>query len=104
MKLICTVSTMILMALLAGCSGGEPESTEPVEVYDVRGEVTRVNAEDQTATVKHEDIEGWMKAMTMEFPVKEKADFEKLAEGVKFEAKVHVQDLDYWLAEIKVIE
>ena len=45
-----------------------------------------------------------MKAMTMEFPVKDEAEFAKLSEGAKFEAKVHVQDLDYWLTEIKVLE
>ncbi len=94
--------------LLIFCGGAEQpaseESSRPAEVYDLRGEVVRLIPEDQIAVVKHEDVEGWMKAMTMEFPVKEKADFEKLKEGVVFDAKVHVQDLDYWLAGIKVVE
>jgi Cu/Ag efflux protein CusF len=95
------VSAFLMLLLLASCS---EEKTVPLEVYDIRGEVIRVIAEDQIAVVKHEDIEGWMKAMTMEFPVKDEAELDKLREGAKFEAKVHVQDLDYWLTEIKVIE
>jgi protein SCO1/2 len=97
----------LLLLPLVFCGGGEPPAAEearPAEVYDVRGEVVRLIPEDQVAVVKHEDIEGWMKAMTMEFPVKDKAEFERLAEGVTFDAKVHVQDLDYWLADIKVVE
>ena len=54
-----------------------------------------------TAVIKHDTIEGWMEAMTMEFPVRDKAEFAKLGEGKRIRATVHVQDLDYWLSDIQ---
>ena len=40
--------------------------------------------------------------MTMEFPVRDKAEFAKLTEGKRLTATVNVQDLDYWLTDIQV--
>jgi hypothetical protein len=94
------------LAVLGGCGGAvesPPEKPEPpLEVYELRGEVVRLIPADSLAVVKHEDLEGWMKAMTMEFPVKDKAEFAKLTEGARIEAKVHVRDLEYWLTDIVV--
>lgn len=53
------------------------------------------------AVIQHEAIEGWMEAMTMEFPVRDKSEFAKLAEGRRIKAIVEVQDLDYWLTSIE---
>lgn len=63
----------------------------------MQGEVVRMDAKSQTATVKHAKIEGWMEAMTMEYPVKNKPEFDKLRVGEKIQAKVLVQGLDYWI-------
>lgn len=54
----------------------------------------------QLATIKNEEIKGWMPAMTMEFPVKDKQDFQKLRAGEQIQAKVVVQGADYWLANV----
>jgi Cu/Ag efflux protein CusF len=53
------------------------------------------------AVIKHEVVDGWMEAMTMEFPVRDEAEFSKLAEGKRIKATVEVQDLDYWLTSIE---
>jgi protein SCO1/2 len=53
------------------------------------------------AVIKHDAIEGWMEAMTMEFPVRDRAEFAKLREGMRIQATVEVQDLDYWLTSIQ---
>ncbi|MEI9812253.1 MAG: copper-binding protein [Acidobacteriota bacterium] len=71
---------------LAGCSKSEPiaekvkelKSTEAAKQYDLHGEVLRVDPHGQIATIKHEAIGDWMGAMTMDFPVKDEADFAKL--------------------------
>lgn len=60
----------------------------------------RLDPAQQIAVIKHENIEGWMEAMTMEFPVKDHAEFVKLAVGKRIRATVHVKDLDYWLTDI----
>jgi Cu/Ag efflux protein CusF len=69
----------------------------------MRGVVRRVHADRQTALIAHENIPGWMEAMTMEFPVRDKAEFAKLQEDAQIRAVVNVQDLDYWLTEIHVL-
>ena len=96
---------MALMLVGVGCSGdGDPvaeESGEAVEVYEVRGTVVRLVPEDTVVVLDHEEIEGWMKGMTMEFPVQEE-EFGKLSDGDRIEAKVNVKGLDYWLTDIRV--
>jgi Cu/Ag efflux protein CusF len=84
---------------LAACSKQKPAA--PVKRYKMTGEVKRLEPERQIAVVQHDEIEGWMEPMTMEFPVKSKTEFAKLAEGKRIRAVVEVQDLDYWLTEIE---
>lgn len=62
------------------------------------GEIVSMDAKSQTATVKHGKIEGWMEAMTMEYPVKDQQEFAKLKVGEKIQAKILVQGTDYWIA------
>lgn len=85
--------------LLSGCSKPAPERR-----YSLRGVVVSLDPKAQSATIKHEKIEGWMEAMTMEFPVKDKAEFQKLAVGDRITATVFVRDLSYYIGDIRVVE
>jgi Cu/Ag efflux protein CusF len=99
----------VLMAALAGCSqpaqapspSSSPSSSgaAPKE-YQVTGEVLKLDLAAQTANLKAGKIEGWMEAMTMDFPIKDKQEFAKLKVGEKIQAKVLVQGTDFWLAGI----
>jgi Cu/Ag efflux protein CusF len=84
--------------LLVGCSQ-KPTPKPPVE-YQMRGEVIKVDPSAQLATIKGEEIQGWMPAMTMEYPVKDKQEFQKLKAGEQIQAKVVVQGTDYWLTSV----
>jgi len=94
------VKARLLLAavLLIGCSQ-KPAPKPPIE-YQMRGEVIRVDPSAQLATIKGEEIQGWMPAMTMEYPVKNKQEFQKLKAGEQIQAKVLVQGSDYWLADV----
>ena len=74
---------------------------EPQHKYPMRGEVLRLRPENRIAVIKHEDIDGWMKAMTMDFPVPDPAEFAKLKEGATIRATVLRNDLPYWLIDIQ---
>lgn len=91
---------------LAACSRPKREPSfnygEPKQKYAMRGEVLRLRPENRIAVVKHEKIDGWMEAMTMEFPVPEPAEYAKLREGSTIRATVLVNDLYFWLADITV--
>ena len=89
---------LLAAVLLIGCSQ-KPAPKPPVE-YQMRGEVIRVDPSAQLATVKGEEIQGWMPAMTMEYPIKDKQEFQKLKAGEQIQAKVVVQGADYWLANV----
>ncbi len=91
------IISLVIVALvgLAGCS--RPSDNEaanskveaPAEKrYPLRGEVVRLNATDKVAIIKHDEIEGFMEAMTMGFPVTEDAEWAKLREGMKLTATV----------------
>jgi Cu/Ag efflux protein CusF len=76
---------------------GAPKST-----YQLRGVVLRVRSEARVAVIQHEKIEGWMEAMTMEFPVPSESEFARLKPGVKVRATVCVNDLYFWLSGVTV--
>jgi Cu/Ag efflux protein CusF len=102
-------AVVLLLAAAIGCSGpNRPDG--PVDRYAIEGNVVRVDTTSQIATIQHEDIKGaegkvWMAAMTMEFPVKEKVEFEKLKEGRRIKGTLFQRpsDFSYWIGEITVM-
>jgi Cu/Ag efflux protein CusF len=97
------IATSALGAFACAPSKREPEFDfgEAKEKYPMRGEVLRLRPENRVAVIRHEDIEGWMKAMTMDFPVPDAAEYAKLKEGMTIRATVLRNDLNYWLTDIQ---
>lgn len=89
-----------LILSLAACSKSGTNA-EPEKQYPMTGQVKSLDPKVQTATIQHEAIGDWMEAMTMEFPVREKADFERLHPGDKIQATVHIKGVDYWITNIQ---
>ncbi|HXT69221.1 MAG TPA: SCO family protein [Vicinamibacterales bacterium] len=58
------ISAAISIFVSAAC-----ERSGPARPYPLRGQVLSVQADKQQITIKHEDVEGFMPAMTMTFPV-----------------------------------
>ena len=87
--------------LMCACAGKTPESKEPIKRYAMRGEVMQLDPEHQVATIKHENIVGFMHAMTMEYGFREKPEFAKLHKGDQVDATLLVQGDDYWVTEVK---
>src|SRR6266699_639046 len=96
MRFLRTLVSLALM--LAGCQRNP--APKPVAEYQMRGEVVSLDPAGQLATVKHDKIEGWMGAMTMEYPIKDKQEFTKLKVGEKIQAKILVQGTNYWIASV----
>lgn len=89
---------------LAACSSnpGVKDYGKVEKTYSMRGEVIRVNAGEWTAVIKHDEIPGWMEAMTMEFPFARKIDFEKVKPGNVIRATVCTNKDFYWLIDVTV--
>jgi Cu/Ag efflux protein CusF len=100
MTRITLTSLALLIALLfAGCG----EKAAPVKRYPMQGVVTAVDAQAKTATIHAGKIGDWMEAMTMEYAVKPDAEFKKLHVGDKIEATVVVEDIKYYVTDVKVV-
>jgi len=88
----------VAAAWLAACSNRPAEKR-----YTLTGDVLSVDPNSRMATIKGDKIEGWMEAMTMEYPVKDPAEFAKLAQGDRIQATVLVGESNYRLVDIKVV-
>ena len=87
-----------LALILAACSEQAPTTKR----YPIQGEVMALDAAAKTATIKHNKIDNWMEAMTMEYPVKPDAEFQKLHVGDHIEATVVVADPSYYVTDVTV--
>ena len=93
--------SLIVATVLLGLPGCRKSDTDSnLKRYQLRGQVVRLDPEGRVALIKHQKIEGWMEAMTMEFPVKDRREFQALHVGDLITATVFVRDLDYWIGEI----
>lgn len=72
------------------------------KTYALTGEIVDLDPSTQVATIKHQEIQDFMEAMTMGFPVKDKAEFQKLKSGQKLTAQLSVEGTDFWIEKIEV--
>jgi protein SCO1/2 len=101
-RLAALLVVAVFVVPLASCRQTLSEPP-PIRKYQLRGQVVRVDTGRRTATIKHETIEGWMEAMTMDFPVREDRDLNALSPERAIVATVHVQDLEFWIADVKAV-
>jgi Cu/Ag efflux protein CusF len=92
-------SAVLLLALaLAGC-GAQKQAKR----YPMQGEIKALDPASKTATIAHGKISDWMDAMTMDYAVKPDAEFQKLHVGDRIEATVVVEDVKYYVTDVKVV-
>lgn len=87
---------------LVGCEAKKPAAA--ARTCEVRGEVLRLDTQVRTAVLKHGQICDWMGAMTMEFPVRDAAEFAKLRAGQKVTATVHIGEPEFWLSDVREVQ
>ena len=103
----------MLLLMLAGCAGKSPGKAaetasdkaagkSPVKRYPMHGEIKALDVSAHSAMIDAGPIGDWMGAMTMEYPVKPDAEFQKLHVGDRIEATVVVSDPAYYVTEIKI--
>lgn len=98
----------VLIALLAVSliTCGKSEKQKPVDVagqkvYELRGKIVSRDRGENTLKIDHEEIKGFMEAMTMDYTVRG-AKVEQLPpDGTKIHAKLHVVDDAYWVSDVR---
>ena len=101
-KTIVKHSILVLaMALGAACSRS-PQAKGPEKHYTLTGKIVTLDKAHQTATIDAAAIPNYMEAMTMEYPVKSKAEFDSLKVGEQITGTLDVAaDESYTLSNIK---
>jgi Cu/Ag efflux protein CusF len=89
----------LLLALALTACG----SREQAKRYLMEGEIKALDTTSKTASIAAGQIGDWMGPMTMEYAVKPDAEFQKLHVGDHIEATVVVNDLAYYVTDVKVV-
>jgi protein SCO1/2 len=94
------LGTLVIVA----CSRSAPV-TGPKR-YPLRGTIVQVDVAERKLTIDHQDIPGFMPAMTMEFVVLEKdaALLKEIGPGDAVTASLVVPDSRYWIEDIVVVK
>jgi len=82
------VAVLFGLLAVAGCRNAAESSA--TKEYDVKATIVRVAADKTTVTLDHEDIKGFMKAMTMEFRVEDPKLLDGFAPGDQIEGRLKV--------------
>ena len=86
----------IVMLLVASACSRAPESKR----YELRGQILGVDPERQEVLVDHEDIAGFMPAMTMPYKVQDRALLEGKKPGDLITATLVVEEVNAYLSAI----
>ena len=89
-------SAVLCLSACAGKPAGE------VQRYELKGKVVSVDLAKGEATVQHEEIPGYMAAMTMDFPVRDAEALKAMGAGDGVQATLVVTDDAYWLEGLAV--
>ena len=95
--------------LVSSCTRGEatngetthPAATNGLTTYAVTGVVHKVMVQEKSATIAHQEIPGYMEAMTMDFSVTNAAELSGLQPGDVVTFRMSVTADDGWIDRIR---
>jgi len=96
--------TLLLLVLAGALLASSCQSKS--KHYDLKGEVLDKNPATNEITVKHDDIPGFMPAMTMAYAVKDQNGFNQVQPGDVISAEVITANKgnDYWLEDLRITD
>ena len=102
----CTLPLVLLVALALAACRREAPAPGGAARYPLKGKVVEVDVANRKVTIAHEDIPGFMPAMTMPFAVLEKdaALLQGVGPGDEITATLVAPDSRYWLEDLVVVK
>src|SRR5712671_854070 len=98
-------SLAILLFLVIALAGScRPRSSANEKRYPIKGKVVAVDMTDRTVTIAHEDITGYMPAMTMPFKIKNDADLVMVKPGDQVTGALVIDELASWVEISAIVE
>jgi protein SCO1 len=98
MRIFHAFSLAVALAASA-CGGGASDRHE----YKLQGQIISIAPDHTDATIKHEDIKGFMSAMTMPYKVRDAKEYENLAPGDLVNATLVVVSNDAYLKDVQKV-
>jgi protein SCO1 len=100
---------LVPLLLLTGCGEGskgttssDPTSqTATTQVFQVKGVIKSIDAKSKTVEIRHEEVPGFMVAMTMPFDVKSTNELSGLQAGDNVLFRLNVTGTDSWVDQIR---
>jgi protein SCO1/2 len=99
-KLVLLIVLMICIGGAASCRRDRSHERR----FDLKGKVVFVEKDKQLVTISHEEVKGYMPAMTMGFTVPSKTDLEILAPEDQVTATLVVDGSHSWLEEMVIVK
>jgi protein SCO1/2 len=98
------VFCLFTLAALAGlnltaCKSSSPKASESAKRYEVKGKVVSVDKANHKVTIQHEEIKGYMDAMTMPFTLLADWVYPELKPGAQIQATLVVDQGRTWLED-----
>lgn len=93
------VAYLLAVSVLAGCNRQSADTRQ----YTVQGQVLSVASDRQQATIKHEEIKGFMAAMTMPYKMKDPKVLDSIAPGDLVSATLLVVPNNAYITEVKKV-
>lgn len=95
---------LVCCLLLFSCQPSQPGRSPNEKRYDLTGKVISVDKSKQLATIAHQEIKGYMPAMTMSFTIRDKWVFEVIKSGDRIAAAYVVDGTNSWLEEVVITQ
>ncbi len=97
-----------VILLFTACKKAEspPNTSADVKRYTLKGKVISVDKAKRRATIEHDEVKGYMSAMTMEFPVRADWIWEDLKPGAEISSSdLMVDDAkgEFWLENLALV-
>jgi len=100
-RLVIVLLLACIAGLVVGCRSRRSANEKR---YPINGKIVAVDKNDRTATISHEDIIGYMPAMTMPFKIKNDADLEMMKPGDQVTGTLVVDDTSSWVEIATIAE
>lgn len=101
-KLFVPLVLFVTVVVIGGAC--RPRRSANEKRYPLKGKVLSVEKAERTATIAHQEVPGYMPAMTMPFKIKNDADLEMLKPGDEITATLVVDDLSSWIEIMTIVE
>jgi protein SCO1 len=91
------LALFILGLTVSACTEKPPRASSGAQRYEIKGKVVSANKTDHKVTIEHEEIGGYMEAMTMPFTLLDDWVYDELTPGARIQATLVVDTGRTWL-------